>query len=132
MNYRKFRIIKWLLFFSILAQFSNCSGKPKGFFGFGKDPYEIRTYSTTPVFNADDRLYWVYQLKKHLSPNLYGVRLERNELGWLNLETKSLKADQEFKVLSYHYPPMKPGLYRITIYHNMEIFDQGKFRLIRE
>jgi hypothetical protein len=33
-------------------------------------------------------------------------------------------------VISHMYPPMKPGLYRITIYHDMEILDTSEFRLI--
>jgi hypothetical protein len=115
----------FFMFFSL----SSCA-KKKGFFGFGNDRLNLRTYRTIPVFQADNNLYWVYQLKTFFKPNLYGVKLERDELGWLNLQTISLKADTEFLVISHMYPPMKPGLYRITIYHDMEILDTSEFRLI--
>ncbi len=121
--------MRFLLLFIFWVPLISCSSS-EGFLGYGTDPQKIRTYTSTPVFSADETVYWVFQLKSLPSPNLFGVKLERNELGWLRIETVSLMADQEFKVISSQYPPMKPGLYKITIFHNQEILSTSMFRLV--
>ncbi len=128
-NFVAFLLIILIFVILVLSGMVSCSAE-KGHFGFGSSRHKIRAYKSTPVFMSNQEMYWAYQVKGNFTLNLFGVKLERNELRWLHIETVSLKADPEFAVLSMKYPPMKPGLYRITIYHKQKVLDIGHFRLV--
>lgn len=124
------RVFISLIILILPVLFLGSCSQDKGFWGFGTNLRNIRSYASTPIFSADDSIYWVYQFKTLPSPNLFGVKLERNELGWLPISTRTMKADREFSVLTNQYPPMKPGLYKLTLYHKQKVLDTTLFRLV--
>lgn len=122
----RYIIALWL--FSLIVVFS--CGLEQGNFGYGTSRQDLKGYrDRLPVFSADESVHWVYHLPG-AGGQPFGVRLERQGLGWVQMETLTLVADKEFDTIYHHYASLKPGLYRLTIYEDQEPLDRSQFRVV--
>jgi hypothetical protein len=103
------------LLLAITALALSCLGV-KGDFGFkrfGDDTY--RRIEGTPEFSSDETVDWVFKLSKKYSDREIGIVLQKKELVWVEISTRSQRITEASEALYGTIRDLQPGEYRLVL-----------------
>jgi hypothetical protein len=103
------------LLLAMTALALSCLGV-KGDFGFkrfGDDTYH--RIAGTPEFPSDESIDWVFKLSKKYSDRDIGIVIQKKELVWVEISTKSQHITEASEALYGTIRDLQPGEYRLVL-----------------
>jgi hypothetical protein len=110
----KTRLVPFTLLLALVALSFSCGVKGEfGFRKFGDDTYH--RIEATPEFASDDAVDWVFKLDKKYKDKDIGVVLQKKELVWVEVYTRSQHISLADSAIYGTIKDLQPGEYQLVL-----------------